>query len=166
MEPNMVKNQLSLDECLKLLDSTSVCVLSLNGPDGWPYSVPVNFVRIGDKLYYHGRRTGTRVRCMEGDDRCTLVAYSEDGYEDYGENACDTTTLFGSVVVRGRVKTVESDDLKLTVLKAMLEKVTPEKKDFPINAEIVSRTGMFEISIEEITGKHREARPGSRTMPA
>lgn len=162
MEPKMGKNRLTTGECMALLDRTKDAVLSLTEEDGRPYAIPVNFVRIGDRLYYHGRRSGTRVACMEHDPRCCLVAYDEVQYEDYGPDACDTTTVFESVVVRGRISTVTDPALKRRVLRDLTDKMTPTKRSRPLADDRIARTGVFEISMDEVTGKHHRPGPGSR----
>lgn len=158
----MLKNQLTREQCLALLDSAGTGVLCLNGTDGWPYAVPVNFVRVGDAVYYHGRKTGERVTCMEADGRCRLVAFSEGGYEDYGPDACDTTTAFESAIVKGTVSAVEDEKEKAEVLRALTDKLVPSKKDSTLAMDRVPRTGVFRITMDEVTGKHHEPRPDSR----
>lgn len=161
MEPKMLKNQLAREECMALLDRADTAVLSLIGEDGGPYAVPVNFVRIGDRLYYHGRRRGTRVACIERDPRCCLVAYGEVQYEDYGPDACDTTTVFESVIVRGRVSTVDDPAVKMRVLRELTDKIVPGKRGCPVAEDRIARTEVFEISMDEVTGKHHVPAPGS-----
>ena len=166
MQPKMLKDQLSPEECLALLDSVGAGVLCLNGTDGWPYAVPVNFVRVGDRLYYHGRRTGERVDCMEADGRCRLVAFRERGYDDYGPDACDTTTAFESVVVKGTVSAVSDDAEKAEALRALTDKLTPSKRGAPLAADRVPRTGVFRIEVAEVTGKRHAPGPDSTVRPA
>lgn len=166
MEPSMIRNRMSDDECLELLDRNGVAVLSMCGPDGSPYAVPVNYVRIGDSIYYHGRMTGTRVACMEHDPRCCLTVYEEVGFDDYGPGMCATSTAFGSVVVKGRASAVDEEDLKVEVLRRLTAKLVPSKGDAPIDSAIVARTGVFRISMEEVTGKRRAPKPGSTMHPA
>ena len=162
MEPKMLKNRLTPGQCMDVLDRVGEAVLSMVAEDGGPYAVPVNFVRIGDRLYYHGRRTGTRVVCMEHDERCCLVAYDRVQYEDYGPDACDTTTVFESVVVRGTIRAVDDPDTKMRVLRALTDKLTPAKAGCPVAEERIARTGVFEITMDEVTGKHHMPAPGSR----
>lgn len=162
----MLKNRISREECLALLDRRGSGVLSMVDPEGAPYAVPVNYVRIGGTIYYHGRRTGTRVRCMEHDPRCCLTVVDEKGYEDYGPDACDDTTLFESVIVKGRASAVEDDAVKTEVLRALTDKLTPAKRDSPVAADRVPRTGVFAISMDEVTGKSRRPRQGSAVHPA
>ena len=166
MQPKMLKNQLTPEECLALLDSAGAGVLCLNGTDGWPYAVPVNFVRVGDRLYYHGRRAGERVDCMEADGRCRLVAFREGGYDDYGPDACDTTTAFESVVVKGTVSAVPGDAEKAEALRALTDKLTPSKRGAPLAADRVPRTGVFRITMDEVTGKRHAPGPDGRVRPA
>lgn len=166
MEPRMQKNQLSHEESIALLDRIGVGVLSMVDPDGLPYAVPVNYVRIGDAIYTHGRRTGTRVVCMENDPRCCLVVYDMKGIEEHGDNPCDEDTAFESVIVRGRMHAVEDFEEKDAALRAMTAKLVPSRAGMPLPPERVERTGVFRLDVEEMTGKFHRARPGSTVHPA
>ncbi len=162
MDPNKA---LTKDECYELLDRLGTGVLSLNGENGWPYSVPVNYIRIGDKVFFHGKKKGTKVSFIEKNGKCTLVAYDEKGYEDCGENSCDTTVVYDSVIIRGRAKVVEDDETKMMMLRTLVDKLVPAKKDNPIAPGRVPPTGVFAIEIDEITGKHHVPQMGHKVYP-
>ena len=162
MDPN---NAFTKEECFKVLDRLGTGVLSVNGADGWPYAVPINYIRIGDKVYFHGKKKGTKVSLIDKDGKCTLVAYDEKGYEDCGENACDTTVVYDSVIVRGYAKVVEDDETKMMMLRALVDKLVPAKKENPVAPARVPPTGVFVIEIEEITGKHHVPKMGNKVHP-
>lgn len=157
MDPNKM---LTEEECYEVLDRLGTGVLSLNGENGWPYAVPVNYIRMGDKVYFHGKKKGTKVSLIENDGRCVLTAFDEKGYEDCGENACDTTVVYDSVIVRGRVTVVEDDEVKMKMLRTLVDKLVPAKKSTPVAPGRVPPTGVFVIEIEEITGKHHIPKMG------
>lgn len=57
-----IKQELPLDEAKKLLKKNKRGVLSLNGEDGYPYSLPINFSTMPKKINYTftGQRRATR----------------------------------------------------------------------------------------------------------
>lgn len=52
------KQQLSNSECFEILDNSNTAVLALIGDGGYPYTVPLNFVRLDNKVYFHCAKTG------------------------------------------------------------------------------------------------------------
>ena len=57
------KNEISTDEALALLQDSRRGVLAVNGDDGYPYAIPVNyyFDKENRKIYFHGARVGHKV---------------------------------------------------------------------------------------------------------
>ena len=129
MEPRMEKYQLTREEILGVIDRAECAVVCTNNDDGYPYGTPVNMVRIGEHLYFHGRSRGTRTSNILRDPRCSVTFTEELGYDCAGDCACDTETLF-----TGRT----ADGMPL---------------------DRVERTGVYEITIESMTGKYRNASP-------
>lgn len=158
------EKELTAEESYVLLDRLGVGVISLVDPDGYPYAVPVNYIRLDDKVYIHGKKKGTKVDCIASCGRCCLVAFDEKGFEDCGSNACDTTVVYESVIVRGPISAVDDDARKMEILRALTDKLAPGKKDCPVAPERVRPTGVFEISIESITGKHHVPKAGNKVM--
>ena len=61
------KNEISTDEALALLQDSRRGVLAVNGDDGYPYAIPVNyyFDKENRKIYFHGARVDIRLmRCV------------------------------------------------------------------------------------------------------
>ena len=155
---------LGMEDTYALLDRLGVGVVSFVDGDGFPYAVPVNYVRIGEKIYIHGSKKGTKADCIRSSGKCCLVAFDEKGFDDYGGNACDTSTVYESVVVRGSVSEIEDTAKKTEVLRAITDRLVPSKKDCPIAPERVAFTGIFEISIDAITGKYRSLKPNGKLL--
>lgn len=67
------KNAITADAAESLLEKSRRGVLAVNGDDGYPYAIPVNYFydRNEQKIYFHGRRAqdtrsmrcGLRIRC-------------------------------------------------------------------------------------------------------
>lgn len=166
MEPRMEKYHLDEAGMMELLERNECGVVCTNGDDGYPYGTPVNYVVMDGRIFFHGRSRGTRVSNMLRDPRCTMTVVEERGYQCYGPDACDTDTLFASVIVYGRLEAVGDPVLKTEVLRALTDRLVPERASDPVEPERVSRTGVFEISVEAMTGKYRDPKPGSTVHPS
>ncbi len=161
----MQKYHLSEQESMDLLKGCECGVLCTNGDDGFPYGTPVNYVVLEDRIFFHGRMRGTRVSNMLRDPRCSLTVTDERGYQGYGDNACDTDTLFASVIVKGTMCQIDDNYVKTKVLRALIDRLTPERASLPVDPERVVRTGVYEVIIKEITGKYRAPNPESVRYP-
>lgn len=164
MQPNMEKFHLSDDEIYALLDRVKEGVLGTVGKDGYPYCIPVNFVRIGNKIYFHGRKSGEKNENMEACDKVCLTAMETGGFEITGPDGCNTTTVYESVIVRGTVRTIEDLDKKIAVLRAIIAKTVPERAGFPMKEERAAAAAVFEMSIETATGKYHKPMPDHKVM--
>lgn len=164
MQPNMEKFHLSDDEIYALLDRVKEGVLGTVGKDGYPYCIPINFVRIGNKIYFHGRKSGEKNENMEACDKVCLTAMETGGFEITGPNGCNTTTVYESVIVRGTVRTIEDLDKKIAVLRAIIAKTVPERAGFPMKEERAAAAAVFEMSIETATGKYHKPMPDHKVM--
>ena len=130
MQPNMQKYQLNKDEMYALIDRAKMAVISTIGEDGYPYGTPINFVRIGDDIYFHGRKVGEKVSNLKANPRCCLTVVEENGFEYCGEGACNTTTLYESVIIRGQVEIVEDIECKKKILRATVDRAPqPPRQD-------------------------------------
>lgn len=156
------QHAMSDEDTLGLLGRAGVGVLCTNGADGYPYGTPVNYVLAGGRIFFHGGRAGERIGNIELDNRCCLTVFDQAGFENYGPNACDTTTLFESAIVRGRVITVGDPDEKAAALRALVDALTPDRRGDPIDTSRVPHTGVYEIVVESMSGKRRAMRPGGR----
>lgn len=163
MQPNMQKYPLSGEEMEALLDRARSGVLSTIGEDGFPYGTPINFVRMDGRIFFHGRKVGEKVSNLKRDPRCCLTVLDEHGFERCGDGACDTTTLYESVIIRGKVAVIDDVELKTRILRATVDKLTPERRTDEIDARKVPPTGIFEIVVESMTGKYHRPEAGHRT---
>ena len=72
------KNEISTDEALALLQGSRRGVLAVNGDDGYPYAIPVNyyFDKENRKIYFHGARVGHKVDALRACDKICFI-YAE-----------------------------------------------------------------------------------------
>lgn len=164
MQPNMQKYQLTEEEMNALLEREKYGVISTVGEDGYPYAVPINYVFIDGRIFFHGRKVGEKVGNLSRDPRCCFTVVTAGGFEYTGELACNTTAIYESVIIRGKVRKIEDENEKMSVLRATVDRLTPERKMDIIPPEMVRPTGVFEIVAESKTGKYHRPMEGHRTV--
>ena len=120
----------------------------MNGDDGYPYSIPVNYYydEANQKIYFHGAKSGYKVDCL---NRCDKVCFTIFGNESIKDLVW--APFVQSVVVFGRCHLVDTDNevLKTFVMKYypsvdLVDKVIKDDSKF---------VQMYEISIEHKSGK-------------
>lgn len=166
MEPNMQKYQLTRDEMLALLDRKGMGVIATAGTDGFPYATPINYILMDGRIFFHGRKQGEKMTNLAKDPRCSFTVVDEGGYERCGDDACNTTSIYESVIVKGRVEVIEDFETKKKVLRTTVDKLTPERKSDSMNEKAVGPAGVYEIVVEEMTGKYHRPMPGNRIFKA
>lgn len=147
---------LEREEAMRLLEKCEYGVLSLIDPDGWPYAVPLSYVLMDGALYFHSAYDGRKVRALRSSDRVCFVA-TGDTQPVYVK---DFSTYYESAMVFGRAALVEEEGEKRKSLMALAEKYLPEHMD-KAEADIdrsYSRTAVYKISIELLSGKAKRAK--------
>lgn len=143
-----IKNEIDKDAVDSLLHSCRRGVLSMNGDDGYPYSIPINYYydEANQKIYFHGAKSGYKVDCL---NRCDKVCFTIFGNESIKDLVW--APFVQSVIVFGRCHLVDTDN---EVLKNFMMKYYPSldlvDKVIKEDAKFVQ---MYEISIEHKSGK-------------
>ena len=150
------KNEISIDTAKALLQSSRRGVLAVNGDDGYPYAIPINYVYDDDaqKIYFHGARAGHKVDALCACDKVCFTVY---GNETIKEE--DWAPFVQSVVVFGRCHLVESGARATTLLKRFAMKYYPSEQ---LVDEEIAHAGkavqIFEIDVEYLSGKEIQER--------
>lgn len=150
------KNEIDAEAAKALLRSERRGVLAVNGDDGYPYAIPINYVYDGyaRKIYFHGARAGHKVDALRACDKVCFTVY---GNETIREEAW--APFMQSVVVFGRCHLVEAGDRAAALLKQFAMKYYPDEQ--MVDDEI-ARAGkaaqVFEIEIEHLSGKEGQER--------
>ena len=150
-----VKN---ISEILQIIGRCEVCRVALNGDDGFPYIVPMNFGHCQENgktvFYFHCAMEGKKLDLIRADNRasfemdcsCELVPRDAEG---------ECTMAYESVVGRGRIEFV-SDEEKINALSVLMRHYN--KGEFTINEAVAKRTCVFKMIVEEMTGKRNSVR--------
>ena len=140
---------LTAEETAEILKRNTSGVLSLNGDDGYPYGVPLSYVYLDSKLYFHCAGAGHKLDSILKDDKVSFCVIDQD--QVVGE---EYTTYFRSVVAFGRARVLEGAE-KLRPLVELCEKYYPDHlEQTRQKAEhALKNVRIVEVTIEHMTGK-------------
>ena len=100
------KNELSTDAAKALLHSARRGVLAVNGDDGYPYAIPINFLydEEAQKIYFHGASVGHKVNALRVCDKTCFTVYGNESIreEDWAPFV-QSTVVFGRCRGRGSI---------------------------------------------------------------
>ena len=68
------KQQISNEECIRILKEQPRGVLSLIGDDGYPYGIPIDhwYSEKDGKIYFHGAREGHKIDAIRSCDKACI----------------------------------------------------------------------------------------------
>ncbi len=145
------KQQVSDEECIRVLKEQPRGVLSMIGDDGYPYGIPLDhwYCEEDGKLYFHGAKEGHKIDSIT---RCDKVSYCvmDEGYRKEGEWALNIT----SVVVFGRIRFVTDPDMINKIGTNLCRKFTNDEKYIQHEVQFaLPRAQCLELIPEHMTGK-------------
>ncbi len=145
------KNELSQEEAKSLLRTSRRGVLAVNGDDGYPYAVPINFLYSEEegKIYFHGARVGHKVDSIKKDDKICFTVFGNECIKKE-----PWAPFVQSAVVFGRCKLITDQEYAIELVRKFASKYYPGAD---LIEEEVQASGkavqMFEITIEHLSGK-------------
>lgn len=150
------KNEIDPAAAQALLQKSRRGVLAVNGDDGYPYAIPVNYCYDPEaqRIYFHGARAGHKIDAIKSCDKVCFTVY---GNETVREEAW--APYLQSTVVFGRCHLVEDGQRAMALLKQVAMKYYPSEA---LVGEEIARLGkatqIFEIEIEHMSGKEIQER--------
>lgn len=145
------KQELPIETAKALLESEKRAVLAMNGDNGYPYAIPVDYYydRETDKIYIHGAPAGHKYDSIKKDDKVCFTVY---GDEEFKEG--DWAPYLKSVVVFGRCRIIDDIDEIVKFAKPVGMKYYPTEESVDKTLkETAARLKMYEITIEHISCK-------------
>ena len=145
------KQQISVEECIRVLKEQPRGVLCMAGDDGYPYGIPMNhwYCEADGHLYFHGAKEGHKIDAITRCDKVCYCVYDE-GYRREGEWALN----INSVVVFGRIHVVEEEEKRREICTNLCRKFTDDEEY--LRKELTSalpRVLCLELVPEHMTGK-------------
>ena len=148
-ESRKPKQALSSEEIEQILSRNTAGVLAVSGDEGYPYAVPLSYVYLNGKIYFHGSKVGHKIDSLLRSDKVSFCVIDQDKIM-----GAEYTTYFRSVVAFGRARLLEGEE-KLIPLVQLCEKYWPGHLDVtePKAAAALERVGLIELTMEHVTGK-------------
>ena len=87
-----------------LLQQSRRGVLAVNGDNGYPFAIPVNYYydQEHDKIYFHGAKSGQKVDALKQNDKVCFTVYGNEHFEPG-----DWAPYVQSTVVFGRCRLID-----------------------------------------------------------
>ncbi len=145
------KNEMKEDVTKALLKNARRGILAVNGDNGYPYAIPVNYLYDEEKqrIFFHGARAGHKVDALKSSDKICFTVYGDEIVKEE-----EWAPYLQSAVVFGRCHLMENNDKTLEALKQFAMKYYPSEEMVIKAIESGGKAvQMFEIEIEHISGK-------------
>lgn len=144
------KQALSEEETRQLLERATSGVLSLYGDEGYPYGVPMSYVYVDGKIYFHSAKSGHKIDAMKTHTKACFTVIEQDTVvpEEY-------TTYYRSAIVFGKMRILEEEEEIMEAIHLLSDKYRPgyeEERKKAIEKDYDGLT-MMEMNIEHLCGK-------------
>lgn len=146
------KQQVSDEECKRILREEKRAAFSVIGDGGYPYTVPVNFYYDEAKhcIYLHGAKNGHKIDAIKNCDKVCFTTWNQ-GFKTEGNWEWNAT----SVIIFGKAKLIDNREIREDALRKMALKYYPTKEEAEaaMKSSAVHAVQMIAIEIEHMTGK-------------
>ena len=74
-----VKNEISVEAAKELLRNNKRGALAVNGDNGYPYAIPIDFYYDEDenRIYFHSARRGHKIDSIKADDKVCFTTWDD-----------------------------------------------------------------------------------------
>ena len=145
-------NEIDRSAVEALLQSNRRGILAMNGDNGYPYAIPINYFYdcVGQKIYFHGAKAGHKVESLKASDKVCFTVYGNERIDESESWA----PYVQSVVVFGKCRLLEPGAESIDRLKKFAMKYYPNEELVDEQIAHAGRaTQIFEITIEHMSGK-------------
>ncbi len=148
-EMRRIKQLLSVEDTAAVMDRCTNGVLACFGDEGYPYAVPLSYVYLNGKIYFHSAKAGHKIDAITNNPKVSFTVIDEDTIvgKEY-------TTYFRSAIAFGQARIVEGDEV-LEAFIALVEKYSGDQPEEAKHKAIAGCTHAYivAIDVEHITGK-------------
>lgn len=144
------RQQLSREECERILGRCTSGVLALAGDGGYPYAVPLSYVYADGAIIFHSAMQGHKVDAIRRDSRCSFCVIEQDEVKP-----AEFTTYFRSVIAFGRISMLENTDEKVQALRLLGRRYSPGDES-GLQHEIdksLDHVLLLRLDIDHLSGK-------------
>lgn len=150
-EMRRFKQQVENQDCVEILKNEKRGVLSVIGDEGYPYTVPMDFLYEEEEntVYFHCAKEGHKIDSIHNCDKVCFTTWNT-GFQKDGDWAWNVT----SVVVFGHAELVEDDKLTHDKTRKIGLKYYPTTEEVDEEMERdISRVQLVALHIDHMTGK-------------
>lgn len=147
-------------EILDILNTAKTCRLAM-ADDAGLYIVPLSYGYSMEndklKLYFHGAPQGRKISAMKANSNIAFEIDCEHGLYNDGEDACDYTYKFRSIIGTGRVNFMETEEQKRSAFREIMRhqaNMTDEVLDnLGYKEKYMKIVAVWEVEVEEFSAK-------------
>ncbi len=146
------KQQVSEEECVRILREEKRAAFSVIGDEGYPYTIPVNFYYDEEEhcIYLHSAKAGHKIDAIKQCDKVCFTTWNQ-GYKTEGNWEWNST----SVVIFGRARLLDDRSVWEDKLRKMTIKYYPtvEEAEAEMHTPSINVVQMIAVDVEHMTGK-------------
>ncbi len=120
------------------LQKKRVGVIGLVDTEGFPYTLPLNYVWCDGNIYFHGMGSGKKVEILQKEPTVSFSIFEEFGTVKDAV-PCKADTSYMSVLVFGKARKVVDTEESTAVLRAILDKFMPDFYKTPLAQTTVEK---------------------------
>lgn len=150
-EMRLKKQQMTPEEAAAVLETGRFGVLAVQGDEGYPYAVPLNYVYEEGKIFFHSALKGHKIDAVLREPKASFCVVGQDQIVP-----AEYTTYYRSVIAFGEVWILEDEQEKKDAIEKLARKYVPSDSEENRNRAI--RQGwkglcILEMDIRHLTGK-------------
>lgn len=148
--------EISTEAAKQLLKQERRGVLAVNGDDGYPYALPINYLydEEENKIYFHGALAGHKYDSIKACDKVCFTVYGNEHIEDV-----EWAPYMQSTILYGRCHMITDQEQAVKLVKKLAMKYFPDEQTADVEiAQSAKGMQMYEIEIEYLTGKQIQER--------
>jgi len=139
-------------EIEQIIQACSYCVVSLVQEDGLPYSFPMNFAYQAGQIILHSGPEGSHLRHLATNNAVSVVfCVGNELVYQHKEVACSYRMRSKSVVCKGLVRFVHTDEQKVIELNKLMKHYTPN--EFRYSDPAIRNVKVWIVDVNEITAR-------------
>ena len=151
----------SKEKIIEFLSSQQTGRISSIDENGYPQTIPMNFVFINDVVYMHSHIKGEKLENIKRNQKVGFeVDKSLEFLPSYFSDPTDASladTLYISIVIKGNASIILDKEEKTTALNGLMKKYQPEGGYEPIKPEmdVLDEVVVIKIVPESLRGKYK-----------
>lgn len=151
-----IKNEIPLEEAKVLLRNNRRAAFSVNGDDGYPYTIPINFYydEGENRIYFHSAKKGYKIDSIKASDKVCFMTWGGEYLEEG-----DWAYYVSSCVVFGRAILIEDRQITEDKVRKFALKYYPTAEEVEkVIQTSIQGVQLIAIEIEHISGKKVQER--------